>query len=117
MLETSAVPSKPPSAPRRAKHNIFRAVLGGLGPWALALLFLGPFLLYPMVRVLSGALVEDSHFAPALLLQPLRNSSLRDAMWNSFVLGVVVTVLASLLAFPLAYASARLNFRGKTLLT
>src|SRR6476620_6973454 len=107
MLETSAAPSHrqsaPQSAPRQAKRNIFRAVWGGLGAWALALLFLGPFLLYPMLRVLSGALVEDGHFAPALLLQPLRNSSLREALWNSFVLGVEVTILASLLAFPLAY--------------
>ncbi len=115
MIETSAAPRQ--KNLKSTARGTFRAVLSGLGPWAIALLFLGPFLLYPMFRVLGGALIEDGHFAPGLLLLPLRNSSMRDAIVNSFVLGVVVTILASLLAFPLAYASARLSFRGKTLLT
>lgn len=94
-----------------------RAFLGGLATWALCALLLGPFLVYPVLRVLGGAIVQNGQFAPQLLLLPLQQEDLRTAVRNSFVLGFCVTILASLLAFPLAFAAARLNFAGKSLLT
>ncbi len=88
-----------------------RAFWGGLATWTLCALLLGPFLVYPVLRVLGGALIENGHFAPQLLLLPLTQEDLRTAMRNSFLLGFAVTILASLLAFPLAYAAARLKFQ------
>lgn len=105
------------SSKRLPKFQITRHFWGGLATWALCALLLGPFLIYPVLRVLSGALMEDGHITPQLLLLPIMQEDLRDAMRNSFVLGFVVTILASLLAFPLAYAAARLSFAGKSLLT
>jgi iron(III) transport system permease protein len=90
---------------------------GGLFTWVLCIALLGPFLVYPVVRVLGGALVQDGQFSPGLLLLPLTSETLRGAMLNSLVLGFTVTVLSSLLAFPLAFAAARLEFPGKSLLT
>jgi iron(III) transport system permease protein len=66
---------------------------------------------------LLGALVEDGAFKPSLLLLPLNNPLARQAVLNSFMIGVGATALASLIAVPLAYLSARLRFPGKGWLT
>ena len=87
------------------------------GAWLLALGFLGPFLVWPVARVLWGALSENGAFSSQLLWLPVRDEVLRDSLLNSFKLGIFSTVLASLFALPLAYVSARLRFRGKDFLT
>jgi iron(III) transport system permease protein len=99
------------------KFQPTRAFWGGLLTWVLCAAFLGPFLIYPVLRVLGGSLIEEGRFAPGLLLLPLTSETLRGAMGNSFLLGFAVTILSTLLAFPLAYAAARLDFPGKSLLT
>lgn len=104
------------SASRLSRINT-RALAGGVATWVLCAVLLGPFLIYPVLRVLSGALVQNGQFSPQLLLLPITSESLRTAMTNSFVLGFIVTIIASVLAFPLAYAAARLSFPGKSLLT
>jgi len=85
--------------------------------WILCALTLGPFLVYPVGRVLYGALVQDGQFAPELLLLPLRDETVRELMRNSFLLAVSVTILSSLLAIPLAFIAARLRFAGKNFIT
>ena len=105
------------SATSKIRFQPTRAFWGGLATWALCALLLGPFLIYPVLRVLNGALVEQGHFAPHLLLIPLTNEDLRSSVINSFALGFSVTIISSLMAFPLAYAAARLSFAGKSTLT
>lgn len=107
----SSVPSGRTLGPRRAMP------IAGLTTWALCALFLGPFLVYPVARVMWGALVQDGQFNPGLLLLPLRDPLVREAVRNSFFIGLATTIMATLIALPLAYASARLQFWGKTLLT
>jgi iron(III) transport system permease protein len=85
--------------------------------WLLCALFFGPFLVYPVGRVLWGALVQDGVFTPSLLLLPWQNTNVSESVRNSFVIGICTTLAASLIAFPLAYVSARLRFPGKNLLT
>jgi iron(III) transport system permease protein len=85
--------------------------------WLLCAATLGPFLVYPVARVLGGALWQGDVFAPSLLLLPLRNSFAREAMRNSFFIGIAATILSSLVAIPLAYFVARLRFKGKGLLS
>src|SRR4028118_1107491 len=85
--------------------------------WVLCALTLGPFLVYPVARVLMGALVQDGQFAPSLLLLPVNDPSAREAMRNSFVIGVAATIVSALLAIPLAWFVARLRFPGKNFLT
>jgi hypothetical protein len=38
--------------------------------WALCALVLGPFLVYPVGRVMWGAFVQDGAWQPSLLLMP-----------------------------------------------
>jgi iron(III) transport system permease protein len=85
--------------------------------WLGCALTLGPFLVYPVARVMMGALVQDGHFTPSLLLLPFNDIGVREAMLNSFKLGVIATILASALAVPLAYITARLRFPGKSWIT
>lgn len=101
----------------------WRAHSTSLWTWFFCALCFGPFLIYPVVQVLIGALSSVDFatgtrtFNPALLLLPLQSPIVRESLINSFWLGVLATFLASLLALPLAYAAARLSFWGKSLLT
>jgi iron(III) transport system permease protein len=91
--------------------------------WLFCALFFGPFLIYPVVQVLIGALssvdfsTQTRTFTPSLLLLPLQRPIVREALINSFWLGILATLLASAIAIPLAYAAARLKFWGKATLT
>jgi len=85
--------------------------------WFLAVLFFGPFLIYPMYRVISGALVENGVFHPGLVLLPWQDFTSRNGMWNALMVALLATVFASVLALPPAFIMARLRFRGKNVLT
>ena len=80
-------------------------------------LTLGPFLVYPVVRVMLGAVWQDNVWQPSLLLLPFNDPSTRDAMLHSFGIGIASTLVASLIAVPLAYFVARLRFPGKGFLS
>jgi len=75
------------------------------------------FILYPVVRVLSVSLSNEEgrltflHFANFF-----RRPLFREALWNSLWSGLLVVFFGSLMAVPLAYFSARYEFRGKILL-
>lgn len=81
----------------------------------LALLVI--FILYPVVRVLWVSLSNEEggltllHFANFF-----RRPLFREALWNSLWSGLLVVFFGSLIAVPLAYFSARYEFRGKLLL-
>ena len=81
----------------------------------LALLFV--FILYPVMRVLWVALAGENdqltliHFRN-FFLRPL----FREALWNSLSNGLWVVLFGSLIGVPLAYVTARYEFRGKLLL-
>lgn len=85
--------------------------------WVLCTLFLGPFLVYPVGKVLLGAIATGGRFAPSLLWLPMQDALAREGLRNAFLIGVFVTLLSAVIAVPLAYCGARLRFRGKTLLT
>ncbi len=109
-------------APARSKRDL-SALWPSLLTWGIALLFFAPFLIRPVVTVFVGAI---SSFNPAtgarsldfgLLLLPLQRTIIKQSIVNSFYVGVLATLAASVVALPLAYASARLRFKGKELLT
>jgi iron(III) transport system permease protein len=85
--------------------------------WVLCALFLGPFLVYPVGKVLLGSISINGQFSPALILLPLQDSIAREGLRNAFFIGVFVTLASTILAVPLAYCGARLQFFGKPLLT
>jgi len=84
---------------------------------AALLVLLVLFILYPVVRVLSVSLSNEEgrltflHFANFF-----RRPLFREALWNSLWSGLLVVFFGSLMAVPLAYFSARYEFRGKILL-
>ena len=94
-----------------------------LWTWFFCALFFGPFLIYPVFQVLVGALSSADFatgtrtFNPSLLLLPLQRPLVRESLINSFWLGILATILATMIAIPLAYAAARLTFWGKSFLT
>ncbi|HEX8465259.1 MAG TPA: ABC transporter permease subunit, partial [Abditibacterium sp.] len=101
----------------------WRAHSTSLLTWFFCALFFGPFLVYPVVKVLIGALSTVDFvtgartFNPSLLLLPLQRPLVRESLVNSFWLGLLATIIASAIAIPLAYCAARLKFWGKSVLT
>jgi iron(III) transport system permease protein len=90
------------------------------GPAAVALCviaFLAAFLIVPVATVFHAAFVNADggftagHFA-AFFNQPL----MREAFYNSLYVAVWSTIIASLLAVPLAYFTVRFDFRGALLI-
>ncbi len=117
---SSEVLSSTQKRPRRVFDA--RLVWPSLLTWGLALLFLGPFLIRPVVSVLLGAITFPNaqgvrEIRPDFLLLPLQSPLMRESLVNSFWIAILATLAASLIALPLAYASARLKFAGKSLLT
>ena len=80
-------------------------------------LTLGPFLVYPVARVMLGAVLQDNVWQPSLLLLPFNDPSTRQSMLHSFGIGLASTLAASIIAVPLAYFVARLRFPGKSFLS
>lgn len=110
-------------SPKRRPNFSWRSVSTSVITWAIALAVFGPFLIYPVFRVLIGAISEadfqtgtrELHFD--YLLLPLQNETLKASVVNSFLLAIFSTLLSAIIALPLAYSSARLRFAGKSLLT
>lgn len=89
-----------------------------LGTWLACALLFGPFLIYPVCRVLWSALAPPGgHFDISLLWLPAQDPQVREGVLNGFKIGLGATIGASLLAFPLAYMGARWKFRGQGLLS
>ena len=84
---------------------------------ALLLALLTAFIVYPVVRVLSIALSDDSgSFTVIHFVNFFRRPLFREALWNTLWSGVLVVVFSAVLSLPLAYLLARYEFRGKLLL-
>ncbi len=94
-----------------------RRALPSLATWLLCALVFGPFLIYPVGKVLLGALAPDGQFSPALLALPGQDPIVRESILNSCKIGIGAMIAASLLAFPLAYMTARWKFSGKSWLS
>ncbi|NOZ22088.1 MAG: iron ABC transporter permease [Planctomycetes bacterium] len=81
----------------------------------IIVIFFAAFLVYPLLYVFARAFWWDGRFVLPFghLFQ---NDIYRESLWNSLVLGFTVTVLATLVALPLAFIFAKYRFPGKGLL-
>jgi len=79
--------------------------------------FFGLFLVYPVVYMLRGAFWVEGKFTLEFFGLALRSPLVVESLVNSFMLGVLVTGLTTLLTLPLAHLFTRYDFRGKTLLS
>jgi len=82
---------------------------------ALALLFLGVFLVYPLLNVFGASVLdsEGQSLTFANYTKMLGRPFYRAAVVNTLGIGAVATIITTLLAVPLAFALARLPIPGK----
>lgn len=71
------------------------------------------FLVYPLWHVVQGSLVANGSFTLEGFRLALRNDVIRESIGNSLLLAVLVTVLSTLIALPLAQLFVGYRFRGK----
>ena len=79
--------------------------------------FLTAFLFYPLGYVFKEAFFPAGNFSLAFFSNALANPVTREAIGNSFVLAIVTTLFAAILAIPLAFIAVRYAFPAKGLLT
>jgi len=85
--------------------------------FALTAVFFALFFLWPIAETVRGAFVgADGRFTFDYIAEVFRNPLYLEGLWNSFRIGVFSTLLASLIAMPLAWMSDRFFFPGKTIL-
>ena len=85
---------------------------------AVSLVFFAAFFLWPVWQILKGGFLDaDGRLTFAFLGALLRNPLYLGGLKNSFLLAVAATMLALLLALPLAFIADRYRYPGKTLLT
>lgn len=85
--------------------------------YALTSVFFFFFFLWPIGETLRGAFVTPTgDFTFVFLVEVFRNPIYLEGLWNSLLMGVFSTLLALLIAMPLAWMSDRYLFPGKTLL-
>jgi len=89
------------------------------GVTVIALAFLGLFLLYPLFGVLSASFLDASgtHLTLNNYAKVIARAFYRDSVINSLTIGVLATVITTLITAPLAFSLARLPVAGKTALT
>jgi iron(III) transport system permease protein len=84
--------------------------------WSV-LLLLGAGIVYPLLQVLSVAVMVDGRPTAAPLLAFFARPLFREAFVNTLVSGVLAVALGSLIAVPLALLTVRYSFPGRGLLT
>lgn len=81
--------------------------------FALLVIVLGSFLLWPLFKVIGGGCFVDGKFTAEYLLGVFRNPIYAEGLLNSLGIAIGTTFLASSLAIPLAWLSHRFVFPGQ----
>lgn len=84
--------------------------------WLLVLLvvaFLGLFFFYPIASVFTSALWESTGPTLHYVRNILAKATIQTGLKNALELAIITTILASILALPLAYLQAKTDFPGK----
>jgi iron(III) transport system permease protein len=83
----------------------------------IAALFFAAFFLWPILLILKGGFLDpDGRVTLAFLEALLSNPLYLQGLENSLLIGGAATLLAGMLALPLAVAADRFRFPGKALL-
>src|SRR5437868_6062484 len=92
--------------------KIFSSLLGYSTILAtVGLLFF--FLVYPVGIIISKAFLSPEGFTLEYFRLLFSNNVQTTGIWNSLLIGLGTTVIATLVSFPLAIISARYEFKGK----
>jgi len=76
-------------------------------------MFFFAFMVYPVLRVVAGAVSSGDGLTLSFFGVVFRNPLLRESIFNSFRLGITTTLVTLALSLPLSYALTRLSFVGK----
>jgi len=85
--------------------------------FAFTAAFFAVFFVWPIAQILKGGFIDaDGHLTGSYLTALLADPTYRDGLVNSFLIACATTVLALLIALPLAFISDRFLYPGKGLL-
>ncbi|SES98248.1 iron(III) transport system permease protein [Natronincola peptidivorans] len=71
------------------------------------------FVLYPLIKILKESLYHQNQLSLYHYKEILRLSSTKEILWNTIYLGLIVSVISTIIGFLFAYASAYLKIRSK----
>ncbi|MBI3886918.1 MAG: iron ABC transporter permease [Opitutae bacterium] len=92
-------------------QSLARVVFGG------TLVFFGVFFFWPILQILQGGFIDaDGHLTFAYVRALLADPIYLAGLGNSVLLAAATTLIALLVAVPLALVADRYTFPGKTLL-
>jgi len=86
----------------------------GLFVLVLVLVF-GAFMIYPLGYAIEGAFYVGGKFSLRFFTLMFTNPVHREAVVNSVLIGVAVTILTTLVALPVAFVMIRRDFPGRPL--
>ncbi len=89
----------------------------GYGTVSGTVLILFFFLVLPVSVIMARAFFNNGELTFRYFPLLFQNSLLMTSLWNSVIIGIVATVLTTLLSFPLALINARYDFAGKAWLS
>ncbi|HUG37540.1 MAG TPA: ABC transporter permease subunit, partial [Candidatus Limnocylindrales bacterium] len=104
-----------PGAPAPAVHRSARSTAEGVLVAAL-LLLLAAGIVYPLLRVLAVAFIEDGWPTIRPLLAFFRRPLFVESRVNTLLSGVLAVVFGSLIGVPLALLTTRYQFPGRAVL-
>ena len=88
-----------------------------IGTYAITLALFACFFLWPIAQILQGGFFDqDGNFTIAFFLEVFQNPIYLEGLFNAFSLAILSTVMALLLAIPLAFVFDRFQFPAKKLL-
>ena len=85
--------------------------------FSLAMLVYGLFFLIPLFGVIKGGFIVDGNFTLDYIKGVFSNPIYREGLFNSLLIGLGTTLLATLIALPLAWIANRFKFPLKGALT
>ena len=84
--------------------------------FGLTILFFTVFLIYPLLYVFKEAFWIESKFNLTYFKLMVTDPNIRELVINSFKIGVMVTLVTSIISLPLAYFLTRYRYPGRDML-
>src|SRR5437762_2797344 len=105
-----------PAMMQGAAVSDFRMQMRHYGMLGVLLLILAGVMVYPVYQGIAQAFLDKGRVSLYWIANVLGDATFRGQLLTSLGLGLTVTVLCNLIAFPLALIGARYEFRGKGIL-
>ena len=85
--------------------------------FGLTLIFFFCFFLWPIIQILKGGFLNaDGSFTLVYFMEVFGNPIYLEGLKNAFLIAILTTTFSFFLSLPLAFATDRYQFRGKSIL-